>query len=300
MLSIQQTTFNGIDDLNLTQINKPALTNNGVLIKMDLASITPTDIKREINPNATKESLAELPRTIGFSGTGTVVEVGNNRDQSLFDQRVFIMQPTGSYSDYVLSENSDWIFPLPDNVDNASATTLTATPFVLLNSIKKYQNAGITDFILTGANSVIGQYLLQLIDPNENIHIYPIVSSASKDYFSQQFPNLPSHTADTLPSFNKAAILDIAGSTALISRLVSKISSPVLTSIALMSYEDNIPFQFVHEEFDRAVYQNLIQKLADRQIFAPIDRIFSATQIKEAQHYTQDNHSRGRVLVSFN
>ncbi|GAY72405.1 zinc-binding dehydrogenase [Lentilactobacillus kosonis] len=82
--------------------------------------------------------------------------------------------------------------------------------------------------------------------------------------------------------------------------MAAKITVPELTSIALMNYEGSIPFQFVHEEFSHEIYQQLIQKLTNQQLIAPIDRIFPVTQIKEAQHYTQDNHSRGRVLVSFN
>lgn len=111
MLTIKQTTFNGIDELKLTQTTKPDLNDNGVLIKMDMMPITPTDIKRETNPNATEESLAELPRTIGYSGTGTVVETGANRDSDLINQRVFVMHPTGSYSEYIVSDNPDWILP---------------------------------------------------------------------------------------------------------------------------------------------------------------------------------------------
>lgn len=64
-------------------------------------------------------------------------------------------------------------------MDNASATTLTATPLVLMNAITKYQSAGINDFVITGANSVIGQYLLQLINQDDNLHLWPIVSPSS-------------------------------------------------------------------------------------------------------------------------
>lgn len=301
MQTVLQTNFNGIDGLELTQIDKPTLTANGVIVEMDLVPISPTDIKRESNPNATQEALAQLPRTIGYSGTGTVVEVGENRDPALRNRRVLVMHPTGSYSDHLVSENPDWLFPLPDAVDNKSAATLTATPYVLLDAIMNATAHGTDSIVITGANSVIGQYLLQLLahETDFKAKIWPIVSPSSATYFEQQFPEQAHNTATTLPQLNRALIVDIAGSTALIEALLPHIAQPTIVSIALMHYQTTVPFQFVHEEFKAEQYRALIQQLASKQLTAPVGRIFPVTEIKRAQHFVQDTHSRGRVLVSF-
>jgi len=300
MLSIIQTNFSGIDGLSLQETEQPQLTDDGLLIKMDYVPITPTDIKRETNPNATKENLATLPRVLGFSGIGTVLAVGTNRDATLLNRRVFLMQPTGSYSEYVVSENPDWLFPLPEAVDSISATGLTATPFVLLDEIKAASQAGTHDFILTGANSVIGQLLIQLLDQADiPIKLWSVVSPSSQAYFHQQFPTKESYMAQDLPQFATAVILDIAGSDKLIETILTRIDHPRIVSIALMRTSLDVPFQFVHEEFSFARYQTLLQQLAQGNLSMPIDQIFPISQVKAAQHYVFEHHSRGRVLLSF-
>ncbi|WP_414692981.1 alcohol dehydrogenase catalytic domain-containing protein, partial [Oenococcus oeni] len=109
-----------------------ALTDNGVLIAMETLPVVPSDWHKETDPNATAEQALQLPRVIGIGGVGTVIEVGHNRDQKLLHQRVLVMHPKGSYQEFILNTNSDWLFPLPINVSNAEAATLTAGPGVAL------------------------------------------------------------------------------------------------------------------------------------------------------------------------
>ena len=299
MLAIMQTNFNGIDGLVYRDIPQPQLTNHGVLIKVTTLPVVPTDWKRETNAHATSEQLTSLPRTIGIGAVGQVVAVGRDRDAALLHQRVLVMNPTGSYSAYLLSENPAFIFPLPDDVSDESAAALTAGPGTALALKEAIAQHSATNIIITGANSVIGLYLLQMLRPTTR-HLYPVVSPSSQAYFHEQLPALTSYTPETLPQLDNPLIIDIAGNSALLDALTTHCGHASIVSIALMTYDPHTPFQFVHEEFDPAHYQTFIRQLATHDLIAPIDRIFPVTQTKEAQHYAHDSHSRGRVLVTFN
>jgi NADPH:quinone reductase-like Zn-dependent oxidoreductase len=299
MLTIIQTNYNGIDALTTQQQPVPHLTENGVLIQMQCLPVVPSDWKREMHANATAEQLAKLPRIIGVGGVGRVIAVGAHRDATLLNQRVLVLQPTGTYCEILLSEHPDQLFPLPDSVDNASAASLIAGPGtakVLLDVASNHPDATL---IITGANSVIGLFLLQLL-AERSAPVYPVVSPASHSYFNVQQTGYAPVTTTQLPTItDDCLILDIAGSMPLLQTLLDHTAKATITSIALTARTNSpVPFQFVHESFAPNTYRNFIAQLADNQLIAPIDRTFSITQIKQAQHYASESHSRGRVLVT--
>jgi len=297
MLAIMQTSFTGIDALTTADIPVPALTPNGVLIKMHVLPVVPTDWKREANPHATAEQAAQLPRIIGVGGAGQVVAVGANRDPALLHQRVLVMQPSGSYSAYLLSENPDFIFPLPTAVSDASAAALTAGPGTARVLQREISASTATNVVVTGANSVIGLYLLQLLRPQDK-HIWPIVSPASQAYFQTQCPDYPAVTAADLPPLTTdTLVIDIAGSEPLLNTLTAHLTDYEIVSIALT--QATLPLKFVHESFNPADYRQFIADLATGDLHAPIARTFAVRDTIAAQHYACDHHSRGRVLVTF-
>ncbi|MGV0168455.1 quinone oxidoreductase family protein [Furfurilactobacillus sp. WILCCON 0119] len=300
MLSIMQTNFNGIDGLELWQQPVPEVTPASVMIAMDILPVVPTDWKRESDPHATHEQLAALPRVIGIGGVGRIVEVGADRDQALLDRRVLVMNPAGSYSQYVSSTNPDFIFPLPETVDNKSAAALTAGPGTALRLLTEIKQSQATNIVITGANSVIGLYLLQMLH-DEARPVWPIVSEASTAYFNEQLPTVASYTTATLPALAKhSLIIDITGSEALLNQLLIQLPEAEIVSIALQQFSTAGAFKFVHEDFDAAAYRHFIDQLATGELVAPIDRVFPVTEIKTAQHYAKEAHSRGRVLTQFN
>ena len=298
MRTVLQTNFNGIDALTLATVPRPKLTATGVLIKMQVVPVVPSDWKRETNPAATQEQLTDLPRPIGIGGVGQVVAVGAKRDPALFNPRVFVLQPTGSYADYIVSENPDFIFPLPATVTGASAAALTAGPGTAWVLQQAIMASATTEILITGANSVIGLYLLQLLQTTVK-RLYPLVTADSQAYFKAQCPNQPAYTPYTLPHpLHQPLHIAIACYLTLLVNLTQRFPEAELISIAYKQ-KDLPHLSFVHEQFEPQRYRQFIQQLAVGRLIAPIDRTFPIAQVKQAQHYAQDHHSRGRVLVAF-
>ncbi|MBZ5984177.1 zinc-binding alcohol dehydrogenase family protein [Leuconostoc gelidum subsp. gasicomitatum] len=296
MISIKQVDYNGIDSLEYVIEPIPKVTTNGVLVKMSVLPVVPTDLKKENNPHATSEQFGKLPRTIGVSGVGTIVAVGGNRDQKLINKRAFLLNPAGAFSEYVLNENNNWLFVLPDCVSDNEAATLTATSLVLKKEIEKSASSNI---FITGANSVIGIYLLQQLN-TVNKKIYPIVTPSSKTYLNDFLPDIQVYTvSDIKEKFDSAIVADIAGNTEILKVLSDKIVDLSIVSIAIMTQNEFSNFKFVHESFDHSTYKHLIEALANHSLKAPIGEIFDDHDVKTAQHFLEDNHSRGRILVKF-
>ncbi|MFC6253439.1 alcohol dehydrogenase catalytic domain-containing protein [Secundilactobacillus hailunensis] len=297
MLAIMQTNFNGIDDLTAQSVSKPKLTADSVIVKMNTVPVSPTDWKLESDQHATNENLAQLPRIIGIQGAGLVVEVGENRDQHLLNQRVLVINPAGTYSEYVRSTNPDWLFPLPDAVSNEAAAALSASTALTL---KKFIDSSDADnLILTGANSVIGLTLLQLLH-GESKPIYPVVTAESLAYFNTQMPNLTAYTSDQLPKLTgKTLILDTVGIVGLLETLVTHTTNASVTSIVIMKDPGLPNFKFIHDDFNADDYRLFIQQLATGELKPLINRTFPIAETKKAQHFAKETHSRGRVLVAF-
>lgn len=299
MKSIIQTNFKGIDGLSIRDEPLPKLTENGVLIAMETLPVVPSDWHKEFDPNATAEKSDKLPRVIGIGGVGTVVGVGKNRDQKLLQQRVLVMHPKGSYQEFILNTNKNWLFPLPASISNSEAATLTAGPGVALALIKFIQQNPSDNLVITGANSVIGLILCQLLGSTYP-GLTPIVSPTSQEYFSESLPGYPSYSMDQLQFKNNSQtlIIDIAGSETLLKQLIAIVPSSSIASIALQNSTLTVPFTFIHEKFEPQSYRNLINTVANHKLWLPIGKIFKFSETKEAQHYAKENHSRGRVLIN--
>lgn len=297
MQAILQTDFSGIDGLKLVEVPIPTVPADGILIKTTMLPVVPSDWKRELNPQATAEAAAKLPRTIGIGGVGRVVEVGTKQDVTLLDQRVLTMNLAGSYSEYSLITQRNFVFPLPDTVSDAQAAALTAGPGTALTLLKEIKKRSVDNVIITGANSVIGLILLQQL-ATLPVQVWPLVTQASQAYFNEQRPGQPSYQIETLPTLGSTLIVDIAGSDAVLQHLLEHVPDTPIVSIAITA-SDSIPnLTFVHEEFDAANYKLFIQQVADGTLSIPLDRSFTFAHTKAAQRYAKAAHSRGRVLVT--
>ena len=185
---------------------------------------------------------------------------------------------------------------LPDEVSDNEAATLTATSLVLK---KEIEDSTFSNVFITGANSVIGIYLLQQLNTVDK-KIYPIVTPSSKTYLKDFLPDIQVYTvSDISEKLDSAIIADIAGNEEILKSLSDKIIDLSIVSIAIMKQNKFSNFKFVHESFDHTTYEYLIEQLADQSLRAPIGKVFDDHDVKQAQHYLEDNHSRGRILLKF-
>ncbi|MCT4488892.1 NADP-dependent oxidoreductase, partial [Levilactobacillus parabrevis] len=138
MHTITQTSYQGIDALTLTSRPIPRLNPLAVRIETRYTPVMPYDILTETGQLKTLRPV-KLPIVVGYGFGGIVREVGGLRNSQLLNRPVIGIQPTGSHQEQILSTLPPLLFPVPQNVSLADATTLIGGADAAYFAFKKSQ-----------------------------------------------------------------------------------------------------------------------------------------------------------------
>jgi NADPH:quinone reductase-like Zn-dependent oxidoreductase len=105
-----------------------------------------------------------LPARLGAEGVGRVVEVGPGADHGLVGRRVVIL-PTyeqGTWADHAVVA-ADNVVAVSDDADALQLAMIGVNPLTALLLLRLHEQLSPGDWIAqTGANSAVGQYVIQL------------------------------------------------------------------------------------------------------------------------------------------
>lgn len=166
-------------DPQVVDVNIPSVGQNQILVKMAYAPINPSDL---MTINGTYPSGMSLPATIGFEGSGTVEQVGENCVvPHKVGDRVAIVG-AGTWTQYAVTP-SEYAFPIfPENSfqDSASHFINPATVIVMMNTLKE---GGHKAVIHDAGASALGKMLIRLLKQEGSIKIINLVRKDS--YFDE-------------------------------------------------------------------------------------------------------------------
>ena len=150
--------------VKVEQVEFPIVTDDDVLIKVEAASVNPVDVNmsKGIYPRAPKP-----PHTLGFEGSGTVVEVGKNHAHRLKagDRVVFLSGSYGSWAEYTLTSGTKVFHMHPDNTFEEAASHFV-NPATVVIMLRLFQQEGHKAVIQSAANSALGKMLIKLFKEN--------------------------------------------------------------------------------------------------------------------------------------
>ncbi len=119
MRAMRAERFSGYEGLKLVDLQKPAVSDGKVLLRMTAAGVTPLDH----TILSGQFPLAKAPLVLGNEGAG-VVEEGGGTDFPV-GSRVMFTGPYGVFEDGAYSEwlavRKESLCPIPEGVDNVSA-----------------------------------------------------------------------------------------------------------------------------------------------------------------------------------
>jgi NADPH:quinone reductase len=188
MKAVVVTEHGGSDVLHYTDVEKPKVGLNQVLIKMHATSVNFADIKARIGKFHVNQKPPYIP---GLDIAGTIEGVGPNVKSLEVGQRVIAFLNNGSYAEYVVADEKS-TFPISEKVDfdtAAACPIVSFTAYNLLVYCAKLQ-PGETVLIHAGAGGV-GTTAIQLakllgakvviatVGSNEKV---PIAKEAGADY----------------------------------------------------------------------------------------------------------------------
>lgn len=128
----------------LVQVPMVKIKGNEVLVKTLFTPIHPTDLEIE---------KLKYPWTLGLEGSGVIIEAKN---QDLIGKRCAFYKYNGTFAEYVIPTN---YFLLPDDLSSEDASLMNIIP---VSALALYKLTLGQRFILSGANSSLGQLLLTL------------------------------------------------------------------------------------------------------------------------------------------
>ena len=301
MKAIVQTTYNGIDALQLMTRPDPTLIPLAVKVTTHYTPVMPYDLLTETGALKMQRPV-HLPMVIGYGFGGVVTEVGQLRKKALLGQRVIGFSLKGSHQTALASALP--LFSVPQNVSLAAATTLIGGADAAMMAIRTSRATKDDVILVTGASGSVGTYLLQLLH-HMGVRVIamshsseqPLLTRLGADWtlaydkpLQQQLTELPPATK----------IIDLAGS----SQLLDQLSQMGPTAIWSLANPDHVPqsgqsFTFASGRIRLQDYHWLLDQLAQGTLQAVIQNTFPFTAVKSAQHELQDKHSHGRILLNY-
>jgi NADPH:quinone reductase-like Zn-dependent oxidoreductase len=203
MKAIQITGYGDINgNTVLSEIDKPVIKNNQVLIEIYAAGVNPVDYK--IIGGAFKQiSPLSFPASIGFDLSGKIVEAGSEVKNLAVGDEVFSRVPSdsaGTFAEFIAVDSSV-VVKKPENI---SFEEVAGIPLVGLTTVQAFQIARLKpgDKVLIHAGSGgIGSFAVQYAKA-KGAYVYTTTSTANVSWVKEL-------GADRVIDYRKENYLDI-------------------------------------------------------------------------------------------
>lgn len=159
MKAVQLAGYNGIDSLEIVELNIPTPQAHDVLIKVEAAGINFAELEMVHGRYSAGKA---LPFVMGFEAAGEVVDTGAQVQGLKAGDRVTAIVSTGGFAEFALADASRAI-PIPAGISAAEATTIPIhglTAHALLTLVAKPQVN--ESLLIQSAAGGVGLYLVQL------------------------------------------------------------------------------------------------------------------------------------------
>lgn len=183
MKAILLNEAGGVENLQLTEVEIPAIKNNEVLVKVVSISINPVDVKARRNDGVLSWLFAEeRPVILGWDISGEVTEVGKDVTDFKSGDKVFGMVNFfgngKAYAEYVAAPAEHLaLIPTGISFQEAAATTLAAsTAYQALTEIGKVKKGD--RVLIHAASGGVGHHAIQIA---KYLGAYVIGTSSAKN-----------------------------------------------------------------------------------------------------------------------
>jgi len=305
MQAIVQDSYNGIDALTLATKPTPKLLNPlAVRVETRYTPVMPYDVLTETGQLKQRHPV-RLPIVVGYGFGGIVREVGHLRNARLRNQPVIGIQLAGSHQEQLLSALPPLLFPVPQGVSLADATTVIGGADAAYFALKRSQLTAEKTVLITGATGSVGTYLVQLARL-AGCHVIAVGHSSRHalltDLGAEQVVDYDRPLAEQLPTTSVDQLIDLAGNAALLDQLSAVLGPVNILSLALPHYQPPFPqqtFTFTSGAIMPGDYRWLLDQLATGTLTAVIQERLPFTTVKAAQHHLMTAHSAGRILLTY-
>lgn len=307
MKAAQISEYGGEEALKVTEIPKPTIEANQVLVQVHAAATNPFDWK--VRDGIYKEYIPlTLPATLGGDLAGTVSEIGADVTGFAVGQEVYGMAGAtsgkGSYAEFAPVKATQ-LAPKPANVDFDTAAALPLAGISAYQALIDHMNlkSGQRILIHGGAGGIgalaiqiakqIGAVVATTVAAEDTEYVKDLGASEVVDYKSQDFSELLS---------DYDAVFDtVGGETNTKSYGVLKSGG---TLVSMVMPEDTElakrhDVQYVQQSSMATVERltKLAELVDSGTVKVNIDKTFTLEEASKALEYLKTGHPRGKVVI---
>jgi alcohol dehydrogenase len=310
MKAVRYSNYGGIDVLDVvTNADKPAINDGQVLVEVEAVSINPVDFKVRLGYMKDFVPL-KFPTTIGGDFSGIVKEIrGGNSEfkqgDKVYGSAIVLNGGSGSFAEF-LAANIANTARAPKSMDSLKAAALPLAGSSAIQAVedtiklKKGQKilihggAGGIGCIAIQLAKAIGAHVATTVSERDISFVKDLGADTVINYHTQEFDK-------DLKDFD--AVLDLVGGDATTKSLTVLRKGGILVSLAgrpdeALANKSGVTAMGQMTATDTK-HLDRISALVDKgTIRVPVDKVFTLDQAREAFIHVEQNHPRGKVLLT--
>jgi NADPH:quinone reductase-like Zn-dependent oxidoreductase len=323
MKAVLHTRYGPPEELKVAEVEKPAPTDNEVLIKINASSVTSSDCN--IRNQTFTPKLFLLPirlefglfrpkhQIIGFDLAGEIEAVGKNVTRFSVGDKIFgTTEPLyGAHAEYICLPEDGVLASMPENFTFQQAAALPVIANTAVHFIRDlgHVQAG-QKILINGASGGIGTYAIQLakhygaevtaVCSTPNLELVKSLGADHViDYTREDFTKNGQIYDVIFDVVSNRTFSKVKGS--LTPKGIYLVAIPSVAALAQTQSTAKKDGQKVKMEGAPALLENLvyIKELAESGVLIPvIDRVYPMEQIAEAFRYVETGHKKGNVIIT--
>jgi NADPH:quinone reductase-like Zn-dependent oxidoreductase len=318
MRAAVRTSYGPPEVVRITEVAKPALKDNQVLVKVHATTVNRTDCGFRAGRPFFVRALTGLPRprvtVLGSEFAGEVEAVGSGVTSFQVGDRVFGFKglPFGAHADYLAIPEDGFLATMPAQLSFEEAAPSTEGSHYALSFIRKAKVRGGHDVLVNGATGAIGSAAVQLLKHlGANVtatcgaeHLELVKGLGADrviDYTVQDFTRDTQRYDVVLDAVGKSSFLRCRrllkpGGVYLSSEFGPLAQNLVLALVAPLRRGKKVMMNLGRDDPRMASY---LREVLESGAFRPlVDRRYRLEEIVEAYRYVETGRKIGNVVVS--
>lgn len=318
-------------NLTITEIAKPIITDNQVLVKVTAAGVNPLD--NMISRGEVKMIVPyKLPQTAGNEVVGVVEELGSRVSNFKLGDRVFTRLPLdhiGAFAEYV-AVDSEALAKVPEYLTDVEAAAVPLTALTIMQALELMgAQAGKTIFISGGTGGVGGMAIpiakakgLKVITNGAAANAERVLNLGADrfiDYKTEDYTKAVSdvdYVLDTLggaETEKQMSIMKKGGHLVSLRAMpngafAKRMNLPKWKQILLglagrkfdkMAEKYGVHYHFIFVESNGAQLQEVADIFSKLEIKPSIDTVYTFDEVNAALDKVANGRSRGKTVLSF-
>ena len=322
MKAIVRAKFGSPDVLSLEEIDKPPLTDDGMLVRVRATSVNPADwysvAGTPLIARPTMGIFKPRTKTVGIDFAGTVEAIGKDVTQFKVGDEVFGGRD-GAFAEYVGVREERAVVPRPANVTIEQAASVGVAALTALQGLRdKSQVRSGQQVLINGASGGVGTFAVQIakwlgaevtavcstrnVDLVRSLGADHVIDYTTDDFtrserrYDMIFDIAGSRSWSACRRvLNKKATLVMVGATKG-TRLLGPLSHILRLRLAAIGSRRKVTF-FV-AKFNKADLTVLAELMATGKVTPVIDRRYELTETADALRYLGEGHAQGKIIVT--